>query len=147
MTARGPAVPPGVLVDTNVLLDVVLRRAPHAADAARLLDAVATGGARGWVAGHAVTTVHYIVEREQGRTRAVTAVGDVLQLLDVVPLAAADFQRALAMGLRDFEDAVQAAACLRAGADFLATRNGKDFKGAPVTTKTPGEVLALLAAR
>ncbi len=49
------------------------------------------------------------------------------------------------MSLSDFEDAVQAAACLTAGADYLVTRNGKDFKGAPVATRTPGEILASLA--
>jgi predicted nucleic acid-binding protein len=136
-----------VLVDTNVLLDLVLARAPHARDAALLLDAIARGRADGYVAGHAVTTVYYIVEKEQGRPTAVTAVGDILQLLQAAEIGAAELQRALAIGLRDFEDAVQAAACLRVGAEFLVTRNGRDFKGAPVTTKTAGEVLAILAAR
>jgi hypothetical protein len=72
-------------------------------------------------------------------------VGDILQLLEVVELGEPEFQRALALGLADFEDAVQAAACLEVGAEYLVTRNGKDFKGAPVTTKTAGEVLAILA--
>lgn len=148
MRAPGaPAAPLSVSVDTNVLLDLVLHRAPHAREAALLLDAVAKGKARGYLAGHAVTTVYYIVEKERGRTTAVTAVADVLSLLEVVALGASDFQRALAMGLRDFEDAVQAAACLAVGADVLVTRNAKDFRGAPVSTKTAGEVLAMLAVR
>ena len=142
-----PVRAPAVLVDTNIILDLALGRAPHAREAALLLDAVFKGEARGYVAGHAVTTVHYLVEKERGRQTAITAVSDLLVLLEVVELGASDFQRALAMGLRDFEDAVQAAACLKVGADFLVTRNGKDFKGAPVTTKTAGEVLAILAAR
>ena len=142
-----PALTPAraVLVDTNVVLDVVLRREPWAADAARLLDAVARGQLRGFVASHAVTTVHYLVERARDRTTAVTAVADLLAILTVVPLDGADFQRALALGLSDFEDAVQVAACLEAGADYLVTRNEKDFRGAPVTTRSAGEVLALLA--
>lgn len=71
----------------------------------------------------------------------------ILQLLAVVELGAPEFQRALEVGLRHFEDAVQAAACLKVGAEFLVTRNGRDFKGAPVATRTAGEVLAILAAR
>ncbi len=141
----GPA-RPALLLDTNVVLDVVLDRAPHASDAVRLLDAVAHGRAPGFLAGHAVTTVHYVVERERDRTTASLAVQDLLSLLAIVELGAAEFQRALAMGLRDFEDAVQAAACLKVGADFLVTRNARDFRGAPVATRTAGEVLALLAA-
>lgn len=140
---RSPS-PIALLVDTNVILDVILAREPWAAEAARLLDAIARGRASGYVAGHAMTTVHYIVEREATRAKANTAVSDLLDVLAVVPLEMADFQRALAMGLRDYEDAVQVAAALRAGAAFLVTRNGRDFRGAPIATRTPGEVLALL---
>lgn len=135
---------PGLLVDTNVLLDLVLARTPWADDAALLLDAIARGAARGYVAGHAVTTLHYVVERERGRAAAVTAVSDVLQILGVVALGSADFQRALALGLEDYEDGVQVAACLQVGAKFLVTRNERDFSGAPVTPRSPREVLALL---
>src|SRR5919204_421736 len=71
-------------------------------------------------------------------------VSDLLQVLSVVPLAGPDFQRTLSLGLRDYEDAVQVAACLQMGAGYLVTRNAKDLKGAPVTARAPGEVLALL---
>jgi predicted nucleic acid-binding protein len=134
-----------ILVDTNVILDVVLARKPWAGDATSLLDAVAKGRARGYVAGHAVTTVHYVVEKERGRAVAATAVSDLLQLLTVVPLHGEDFQRALGLALEDYEDGVQVAACFQVEADYLVTRNSKDFVGAPVASRTPGEILALLS--
>jgi predicted nucleic acid-binding protein len=109
-----------------------------------LLEAIARGDVTAFVAAHAVTTIHYVVGRAKGRTAAVTAVSDLLQLVDVVPLAATDFQRALSLGLADYEDAVQVAACLQVGADVLVTRNPRDFKGAPVTLRSAGEVVALL---
>ncbi len=142
--ARSGGAGPSLLVDTNVVLDVVLERRAWVEDASALLDAIAKGHAVGYVASHAVTTVHYIVERERDRSVAGTAVSDLLDLLQVVPLSSADFRRAVGLGLSDFEDAVQVAACLQAGADFLVTRNPKDFKGAPVSTRSPGEILALL---
>lgn len=134
------------LIDTNILLDVVLERPPWVADATGLLDAIAKGRAEGYIAGHAVTTVYYVVERARDRTLAATAVSDLLQLLAVVPLGSADFQRALGLGLRDFEDGCQVAASLQVGADSLVTRNPKDFKGAPVALHSAGEALALLGA-
>ena len=133
-----------LLIDTNVILDVALLRAPWAADAAALLDAVERGQAEGHVASHAITTVHYVVERARDRRTAANAVSDLLRLLSVVPLEATDFHQALVLGLADFEDAVQAVACLRIGADYLVTRNERDYKGAPVTARSAGEVLALL---
>lgn len=147
-TGRGSL--PRVLFDTNVLLDVVLAREPWAVDAVVLLDSVAVGHVDGYVAAHAVTTIYYVVEKEvkerggDGRAAALTAIADLLSVLQVATLDAADFHRALALGLRDYEDAVQAAACLRVGAQFLVTRNPKDFRGAPVTPRSAGEVLALL---
>lgn len=135
---------PTLLVDTNVILDVILKRAPWAEEGVLILDAVARGAVRGFVAGHAVTTVHYIVEREVGLAAANTAVSDLLQLLTVVALDGADFQRALALGLKHYEDAVQVAAYLKIGADYLVTRNARDYRGAPVTVQSAGEVLAVI---
>jgi len=136
-----------LLIDTNVVLDVILERKPWVEDATALLDAIARGRAMGHLAGHAVTTVHYVVERERSRAVAATAVSDLLQVLAVVSLGAPDFQRALGLGLRDFEDGVQAAACLQIGADYLVTRNEKDYKGAPIALRSAAEVLAILTSR
>ena len=134
-----------LLVDTNVLLDVILDRKGLKGDAALVLDAIEDGRAEGYVAAHAVTTIHYIVKRANGTQAAATAIADVLSLCEVVPIDAADFHRALAMGLKDFEDAVQVAAALRVGADYLVSRNEKDFKSAPIPVRNPTAISLLLA--
>lgn len=134
-----------LLLDTNVLLDVMLERTPWVEDATTLLDALARGRGAGYVASHTIPTVYYLVARARDRAAAATATSDLLQLLTVVPLDNAGFQRALGLGLRDFEDGAQAAACLQIGADCLVTRKAGDYAGAPVTLRTAGEALALLA--
>ena len=141
------ALPLTVLLDTNILLDVILDRAPWADDATALLDSIARRQSHGFVAAHAITTIYYLVERAKGHAAATTAVSDVLEILRVVALDGSDFQRALALELQDYEDAVQAAAALKIGARFLVTRNARDFKGAPILPRSAGEVLALLAAK
>nr|WP_236646362.1 hypothetical protein [Gemmatirosa kalamazoonensis] len=50
----------------------------------------------------------------------------------------------MAMGLRDLEDAVQAVCAIRVEADYIVTRNAKDFRGSRLTVATPAEVLARL---
>jgi hypothetical protein len=52
--------------------------------------------------------------------------------------------RALPSAFRDFEDAVQMAAAVAAGADYVATRDVKDFSAGPVPAVTPAELLPLL---
>ena len=133
-----------LLLDINIVLDVVLARAPWAGEASRLLSAAEQGHVEGYIAGHTVTTIFYIVAKGKGCQTASTAVSDLLRFLHVVPLGDADLQQALVLGLRDFEDAVQAAAALKIGADYLVTRNERDFQGIPTPIRTAGEVLALL---
>ena len=132
-----------LLLDINVILDVVLGREPWLNEASRLLSALEDREAEGYVAAHTITTIHYIVAREKGRQTAAQAVSDVLRVVRVVPITSADFQQALVLGISDFEGAVQAVAALQIGADYLITRNTKDFKASPVEVRTPGEALAM----
>jgi hypothetical protein len=88
---------------------------------ARLLDAAERGKVDGFVAGHTITTVHYIVARDSQ-----------------------DFSHALVLGISDYGDAVQAAAAARIGASYIATRNEKDFRNSPVTAKSPAHLLAMI---
>jgi predicted nucleic acid-binding protein len=133
-----------VLFDINVVLDVLLERKQWVDDSARLLDAAERKEIAGHVAAHTITTAYYIVAKNKEARTARAAVADLLRIFDVVPLSSADFSHALVLGMADFEDAVQVAAAARVGADFIATRNDKDFKKSPVKARTPAELLAML---
>ena len=113
-------------------------------DAAGLLSEIELESVAGFVAAHSITTVYSIVDKAKGRAVATTATSDVLRLLTVVPTDGNDFQRALAMNLADFEDAVQAACALKIGADFVITRNTDDYHGAPIMFRSAGEVMAIV---
>jgi hypothetical protein len=54
--------------------------------------------------------------------------------------------QALALGFPDFEDAVQATCAARINADWIVTRNVRDFRKSPVVGKPPGAVLAAIRA-
>jgi predicted nucleic acid-binding protein len=133
-----------LLLDINVLLDVLLQREPWAESAASLLTRIERGEASGFVAGHTLTTVHYVVCRGRDRHLAAAAVTDLLRFLEVVPIEKVDFSQALVLPTDDFEDAVQAAAALKIGANYIVTRDEEGFRGLTVPSANPGEILALL---
>ncbi len=135
-----------MLFDIDVILDVLLAREPWAADSALLLDAAERGKLEGYVAGHTITTVYYIVARNSSPKKAAGAITDIMRIVTIVPVDAADFTQALVMGMSDFEDAVQAAAAAKVGADFVATRNEKDYRKSPIKARSPSDLLALLEA-
>lgn len=133
-----------LLLDVNVVLDVALNRAPFVADAARVLTAIDRGRAEGCVAAHTVTTAFYVIAKNQGFQGAVAAVDELLRILDVIPAERADLSQALRLGWRDFEDAVQSVSASKAGADFIVTRDLKDFRNSAVPAREPAFVLPLL---
>ena len=133
-----------LLLDIDIVLDVALRRKPWVGEAALLLSAIEEGRADGYVAAHTITSYHSIVAKQTGREAAVRATADLLRLVRVVPLGDADLQQALLLDLGDYEDAVQAVAALKVGADYLVTRNGEDFRGVAIPVRTAGELLPLL---
>ncbi len=134
------------LVDLNVILDVLGRREPHYQASAEVWGAIEDGEVEGLIAAHSMTTVHYLIGRHLDDKRAKIAVQDILRVFSVAAVDQDVIQDAVGLGWSDFEDAVQMAAAYRAGADYLITRNPKDFRGGPIDVALPGEFLALLRA-
>jgi len=133
-----------VLLDINVVLDVLLDRRPYAEASAAAWAAVETGVAEGLLAAHAVTTIHYLVRKEMGATKARRIISAILRVFGVAAVDAAVIQEALQLSGSDFEDAVTAAAARLAGCDYIVTRDPRGFRGSPVRSVTPEVVTALL---
>jgi len=133
-----------ILFDTNVVLDVLLDRRAHAEASVKAWAAVENGVAEGMLAAHAVTTIHYLVRRERGATRAKQVVSAVLSVLKVAAVDDLVVKEALQLPFADFEDAVTAAAARAAGCVFVVTRDSKGFRESPVPAITPEAMIPLL---
>lgn len=134
------------LVDTNVWLDIILKRPEHfdpSADAVNLLSRPEHGI---YVAGHAVTTIHYLVARAREEKAARAAVGILLEDATVVPVGGMELRDAAESSFGDFEDAVVDAAARRAGLDAIITRNAEDFRRSKLSVYTPGEFVTSYAS-
>jgi len=130
--------------DTNVVLDVLLDRAPFGESARDLWAAVERGKVEAVLAGHAFTTVWYLVAQARGAAAARGVVALVARVFGVAAVDQAVVRRALELEFRDFEDSVCAAAAEAAGCDLIVTRNRKDFAKSPVTAVDPVTAVALV---
>ena len=131
-----------LLLDLNVLLDVVQRREPFYTASARVLSRVLDRGATGYLPGHALTTLYYVVRRAAGKEQAERVVDLFLASMEIVPEGKPQFLQARSLPFSDFEDAVVASAAQLAGCERIVTRNVADFAGSPVPAVTPEELLA-----
>jgi len=135
-----------VLIDTNVALDVLLEREPHLAASAVVWDAVESGGSQGYLAAHAITTIHYLARKQLGARRATRVVASLLQVFGVAAVDGNVLRDALHSETQDFEDAVSAAAAQTAGCEAIVTRDPKGFRVAGLPVLTPEAAAPLLAA-
>jgi predicted nucleic acid-binding protein len=136
-----------ILLDTNILLDVVLERKPHAAAGEALWEMIEEHNAEGRLAAHAVTTFYYLLRKQRDNLLARHAVHSLLQVFKVAAVDGPVIHAALQMPGSDFEDCVTAAAAHRSGCAFIVTRDPRGFRGAPVEAVTPEAAIAILRAR
>lgn len=135
-----------LLVDTNVILDVLLDRRPHADTSISIWAAVEMGRAEGFLAAHAITTIHYLIQRELGAVRAKQLIALILRVFRVAAVDSAVIERALRLPIVDFEDAVTTAAALASECEYVVTRDPKGFRGSPVRVLGPEAALPILGA-
>lgn len=126
-----------VLYDTNVLLDVTLKREPHVAASAAALDAVGQGRVEGYIAGHAITTLFYLLQRQLGATKSRQVLADLLAKMRVASVTDAGIRQALSEPFKDFEDAVTHAAAREAKASVIVTRNVSNFAKGTIPAVLP----------
>lgn len=131
-----------ILLDVSLVLDVLLDRRPHADAASSVWRAVEEGRAEGLLSAHAVTTIHYLNARAVGAKAARETTEAILTVFGVAAVDERVVRAAIALGFRDFEDAVTAAAAQRARCSAIVTRNPRDFRASPVRVLTPAEAAA-----
>ncbi|MCA9560882.1 MAG: PIN domain-containing protein [Myxococcales bacterium] len=134
-----------VLFDTNVVLDLLLAREPHASVAAQLISRVESGELPGLLGATTITTIHYLIGKAAGREAASRHIGTLLDLFEVAPVTRTQLRAALDAGFGDYEDAVLHAAAVDAGATAIVTRNARDFGRATLPVYAPTDLAKLLS--
>jgi predicted nucleic acid-binding protein len=135
-----------MLFDTNVILDVMLDRKPHAAGSSAAWASVEAGKMEGLLSAHAVTTIYYLVRKETGAAKAGRIVSAILKVFRIARVDGEVINEALQLPFPDFEDAVTAATARHADCGYIVTRDPRGFRGSPIRAFTPEAILPLLGA-
>ena len=133
-----------LLLDVNVILDVLAKREPWFEDSAAVLSLLEADEFEGIAAAHSVTTLFYLASKHLGQRRATARLLDLLKLISVAPVDQDTILKGLALGWSDFEDALQMLCATTASADYLVTRNKRDFDSDSIPVVSPAELLAIL---
>ncbi len=117
-----------VLLDTNVILDLALGRAPFFDDAKQIIKSSSPNLYSAYVTSASVTDIHYIASKTIGKTKSLVFLKDLVKTVDFCDSDKQIIYNALHSEFKDFEDAVQYFSALKAQIDIIVTRNEKDFK-------------------
>ena len=128
-----------VLVDTNIVLDVLLKREPFYKDSFVIFQLADSSHIEGFLAAVSMTNIFYLLRKAKKDIDNVYQIMDKLKtLFSVAPVSTTTISEALALRWKDFEDAVQLITARENNVDYIITRNEADYKtsGIPCMSAT-----------
>ncbi len=133
-----------ILIDTNVILDVLCNRKDFVEDSLKIFRYCETAQIDGCIASLSVPNIVYIMRKELDGEKIKEILTTLTSLFTVIDLRETDLLKAADLEFSDYEDALQAVCAARAKANYIVTRNIKDFTHSPVPAIKPGELLERL---
>lgn len=130
-----------VLFDTNIILDIALKRVPHFNKALQLFKLIDQKLILGYITATTITDIYYIAKNEKGHKSAIEFITNLIEIIEVIGVDKDIIISAINSEMKDFEDAVQALAAEFNEIECLITRNKKDFAKSGQLVYTPEEFL------
>ena len=132
-----------IFIDTNILLDVILRRSEFCKQAAEVWADCESGKVQGFVSAISLNNMHYVMRKLVAPDVALEYVRLVLNVFSIVPLDEAILRLAVDLPQKDFEDAIQMFSAVQVKADCIVTRDHAHFSGNYMPIVSPEEYKGL----
>ena len=135
-----------VLIDTNIMIDALTNRDGRSGFSATVFDLCAKQVIDGYVALHSISNMYYILRKQYSDAERRTILKRYNEILKVAEVGNDVVDTAINnTAISDYEDALQYACAETVGADYIVTRNIKDYGKAEIRAISPEELLKLLA--
>ena len=130
-----------VFIDANILLDVLQNREPFVRDSATIWKLCETEQIEGYISVLTFSNLVYIMRKELDPMQIREVFQKLSLIFRFVELTPSDISHASQLQWNDFEDALQSVTAERIHADFIVTRNVRDFLQSKVSAFAPSELL------
>ncbi|MDI3478812.1 MAG: hypothetical protein PWQ59_2337 [Thermoanaerobacterium sp.] len=115
-----------ILIDTNVILDVLLKREPFAKDAYTIFKMADEKVVTAYISAFAVTDIYYFINKNLNHDTCIKAIKALFNIMNVVSVAKQDIEKAMALSeFNDLEDALQLQSLKKIKGNFIVTRDEK----------------------
>lgn len=131
-----------ILIDTNVVLDVLLKREPFYKAAVEVMELTKLNNVQEYVSASAITDIYYLAYRQlKNKELAGRLLKKLLTIVSVAGVSEQEIKEALELEWSDFEDSVQYSVAYWQGMDAIITRNLNDYKKSEIPVWQPEQAL------
>ncbi|MBQ6437816.1 PIN domain-containing protein [bacterium] len=132
-----------IYLDTNAIMDAVLSRTDSHENCKQIMHSFYNHTLRGIVSTQTLVDLSYLLRKDYAVDEFRNLVIELCTILMITDVNREIILRAVRnYDINDFEDAVQYACALHAGADMLITSNVRDFRTCKIPVLTPAKAVA-----
>lgn len=133
-----------VLIDTNIILDVLCKRQEFYEDSAKVFKLCEVKKIAEVISALSIPNIVYIMRKELDAEKIREILDSLSLIFSIADLKNDDLKKAACMDFKDYEDAVQSTYAARIKANYIITRNIKDFTSSKVVAIKPSELFERL---
>ena len=131
-----------VLIDTNIALDVLLKRTPHYEKSAKVLVLSEKREIDAYISASSVTDIYYITRKAlKDKSAVIDLLRKLVNVVNIADVTGDIVHKALELGWDDFEDSIQYVAGENLLIEYIITRNPQDFESSAISAVTPENFL------
>lgn len=130
-----------VLIDTNIILDVLCNRKDFVEESSKVFKLCEVKKIMGYISALSIANIVYIMRKELDTEKVKEILEKLSLIFEVVDLKSDELKRASSLDFKDYEDAIQSVQANRIKANYIITRNIKDYNKSKVTTIKPSELI------
>ena len=132
-----------IVIDTNIVLDILACREPFFEQSQAVMQLIAQNKVTGAITANSVADIYYIMHKRLDKEKIRDTLYALMELLDVVSVTRRECLAALNLPMSDYEDALLSCCAKNWDAEYIVTRNTKDFSLSLVKAVTPEDFLQL----
>ena len=130
-----------ILIDTNVLLDVLCNRKEFILDSLNVFKLCEVKKIEGYISALSIANIVYIMRKELNKDEVREIIDKLTLIFEVIDLNDEDLKKASNLDFKDYEDAIQSVQAKRIKANYIITRNIKDFHSSETLAIKPSELI------
>ena len=132
-----------VFLDSNIILDFLVPNADYADEAFSVLKLSVTENIDFYISAASLTDIFYILNKTlKDIEKSKSLIRNILKFVSIAGVDDTCIINALNSTWPDFEDSVQHEVASQIRADYIVTRNIKDYRNSTIVVVTPTEFIS-----